>query len=277
MAVGAGACLGIALALRRRPALPLLAVVVVGLGLWRGAAVLADQAQPWATVPNTRIRVLATVDAPVETRGANATVVARIDAIDRPTNLPAPTGRIQAIVPALPAVQMGDTIEVEGRFHPTDPTNPRERRLLANGIIATSVYPSLLTVAANDESGAAAAMQRLRSGIEATIGRMLPEPQAALLVGLMIGSGGGMPDDFRTALVAAGLTHVVIASGYNVTLVAGALRGIVRPGSCRSPCSREEPRPRCGRRSWRACRCSPPRPVAAVTRWSPSRSRPAPW
>jgi competence protein ComEC len=219
-ALSAGAGFAVALALRRRPAWLILAVVATGLGLWRGAAALAEQVQPWNDAPNTRIRLLGTVDTPVETRGATATIVARIDAIDEPPDLPHPSGRIQIIVPALPPVEMGDTIEVEGRFRPTDPTDPRERRLLTSGIVATALYPQLTPMVSGDDHSPTTTIQRLRAGIEATVGRMLPEPHAALLVGLMIGSAGGMSDDFRSALIAAGLTHVVVASGYNVTLKA---------------------------------------------------------
>jgi competence protein ComEC len=227
-ALGGGAGFAAAIALRRRPAWPLLAIVAVGLGWWRGATVLPEQAQPWTDVPNDRMRMIATIDAPVDTRGATAMITARIDGVDVPTDLPHPSGRIQLITPALPSVEMGNTIEVEGRFRPLDPHDPRERRLLANGIVATALFPQITMTGPLDERSPAPAIQRLRAAVEATVGRMLPEPHAALLVGLMIGSGGGMPDDFRSALIAAGLTHVVVASGYNVTLVAAALRSAVR-------------------------------------------------
>ncbi len=218
-------------ALGQRMPWVLLGVAAVGLGWWRGAVVLADQAQPWSDVPNRPLHLLAIVDSPVESRGANATILARIDEVDAGPELSRPNGRIQIIVPALPPVEMGDLIEIEGRLRPTDPNDPWERRLLARDVVATALYPRLTPAGPADTSMPTAAIQQLRSGIETTINRMLPEPNAALLVGLLVGSGGGMPDDLRTALVAAGLTHVVVASGYNVSLVAAALRGLIRiPG-----------------------------------------------
>ncbi len=219
---------GLALVLRRRVPWLLLALLAVALGWWRGATVLIDQAQPWTDVPNRPLHILAIVDAPVETRGANATILARLDEVEAPPTLSRPTGRIQIVVPALPAVEVGDLIEIEGRLRPTDPTDPWERRLLARGVVATALYPRITSVGPANDTVPSMPIQRLRDGIEGTINRMLPEPNAALLVGLLVGTGGGMSDELRTALVASGLTHVVVASGYNVALVASALRGLIR-------------------------------------------------
>jgi competence protein ComEC len=52
---------------------------------------------------------------------------------------------------------------------------------------------------------------------------MLPEPHASLLAGLLLGTASGLPDDFAQALRASGTTHIVVVSGYNISLVAGAL------------------------------------------------------
>ncbi len=226
--VSGGAGVALALVLQRRVPWALVAIVAMSLGWWRGATVLIEQAQPWTDLPNQPIYLLAVVDAPVETRGANATILARVDEVDAPATLSRPNGRIQIIVPALPAVEMGDLIEIEGRLRPTDPTDPWERRLLARGVVATALYPRLTSSGPAGDAGPTARIQALRAGIEGTTNRMLPEPNAALLIGLLVGTGSGMSEEFRTALVAAGLTHVVVASGYNVSLVASAIRGLVR-------------------------------------------------
>lgn len=232
VATASGAAVGIAvaLALRSRPAWPLLAALAIGLGLWRGAADLASPVEPWTAAPGQSVRLIATVDAPVETRGATSTVIARIDAVDSPPDLAPPRGRLHIVLPALPAVELGDVIEVEGRVHPTDPAQPQGRRLLAREVVATAAFPRVRPVGRADADSVPRLVQRLRGAIEATAGRILPEPHASLLVGLMIGSASGMPEQFRSALVASGLTHVVVASGYNVTLVAAALRWGIRLG-----------------------------------------------
>lgn len=51
----------------------------------------------------------------------------------------------------------------------------------------------------------------------------LPEPHASLVAGVTLGSKQSIPSDFWEALKTTGTAHVVVASGMNVTLVAGFL------------------------------------------------------
>jgi competence protein ComEC len=57
--------------------------------------------------------------------------------------------------------------------------------------------------------------------------KSLPEPHASLLAGLTLGSKAGLPASFWETLKKTGTAHVVVASGMNVTLVAGFLIGIL--------------------------------------------------
>lgn len=50
---------------------------------------------------------------------------------------------------------------------------------------------------------------------------LLPEPQASLLAGILVGGRAGMPQDFRDALNTTSTSHLIAVSGYNVTVVAG--------------------------------------------------------
>ncbi len=53
--------------------------------------------------------------------------------------------------------------------------------------------------------------------------RMLPEPQASLVSGMTFGAKANLPKDFWESLKISGTAHIVVASGMNVTLVAGFL------------------------------------------------------
>src|SRR6266542_4372683 len=89
-AAGAAAALGglggIALQyfLRRRITVQLPMLVAIGIGLWRGGAAVSDGEAPWI-VPAQRVRVFATIDAPVETRGTTASLYAHIDRVIDPS------------------------------------------------------------------------------------------------------------------------------------------------------------------------------------------------
>lgn len=47
----------------------------------------------------------------------------------------------------------------------------------------------------------------------------VPEPQASLGIGFLTGQKSALPEDLAEALKIAGLTHIVVASGYNLTIL----------------------------------------------------------
>ncbi len=76
--------------------------------------------------------------------------------------------------------------------------------------------------------GALAAVERLRRSVDEAIARAIPEPEAGLASGILVGLrervGRDVADDFTTT----GLTHVVAISGWNIALVAGIATGLLR-------------------------------------------------
>lgn len=49
--------------------------------------------------------------------------------------------------------------------------------------------------------------------------RVIPEPEASLGIGYLVGQRRALPPDLAEALKLAGLTHIVVASGYNLTIL----------------------------------------------------------
>lgn len=52
------------------------------------------------------------------------------------------------------------------------------------------------------------------------IERTIPEPESSFLEGMLLGNRDALSDDLRDVFVTAGLVHIVVLSGYNLTLVA---------------------------------------------------------
>lgn len=59
----------------------------------------------------------------------------------------------------------------------------------------------------------------IRNKFSAAIHDSIPNPQAALGIGYILGQKRALPADFEAALLTVGLTHVVVASGYNLTIL----------------------------------------------------------
>lgn len=62
-------------------------------------------------------------------------------------------------------------------------------------------------------------LNTIRAWCERQITRILPEPHASLLAGLLTGSRVGLPREIADAFRVAGLSHIVAISGYNITII----------------------------------------------------------
>jgi len=71
----------------------------------------------------------------------------------------------------------------------------------------------------------------IRKGLEVKISSFLPQEEAGLLIGILLGSPSGIPFSLESTYKKAGLTHVVVASGYNMTVLSGFLLAVTSPFS----------------------------------------------
>lgn len=54
----------------------------------------------------------------------------------------------------------------------------------------------------------------------------LPEPLASFAMGLLVGQRATLPDDIKQDLLMVGLTHIIAVSGYNLTIILRASKGL---------------------------------------------------
>ena len=59
----------------------------------------------------------------------------------------------------------------------------------------------------------------IRNGFAEAIHRAISEPEASLGIGYLLGQKSALPANLVEALKVAGLTHIVVASGYNLTIL----------------------------------------------------------
>ncbi|MBN1887219.1 MAG: ComEC/Rec2 family competence protein [Thermoflexales bacterium] len=62
---------------------------------------------------------------------------------------------------------------------------------------------------------------------QSVIGRSLPEPQASLLTGILLGVDAGIPANVQDAFRATGTSHIIAISGFNLVVLAGFLSAFV--------------------------------------------------
>ena len=86
---------------------------------------------------------------------------------------------------------------------------------------------------AADASGPAAILAGLRSALLSGLNGIVPEPEAALGAGILLGVRASIAPEINDAFARAGLTHVVAISGWNIAIVAALVTAVVGPLSRR--------------------------------------------
>jgi competence protein ComEC len=99
--------------------------------------------------------------------------------------------------------------------------------LARQGIAAIARADSAEVV--GDASGPTALLAGLRSTLLGGLNDLVPEPEAALGAGILLGVRSAIAPEINDAFATAGLTHVVAISGWNIAIVAALVAAAVRP------------------------------------------------
>jgi len=78
-------------------------------------------------------------------------------------------------------------------------------------------------------SGAGALLAGTRSALLGGLNAIVPEPEAALGAGILLGVRASIAPEINDAFATAGLTHVVAISGWNIAIVAALVAAAARP------------------------------------------------
>lgn len=118
-----------------------------------------------------------------------------------------------------PGYFYGDYLEISGKF---------ERQVI--NPFYFQYYASFPTIRKIDEAQGQSLISNFkkkliyfRGQLEKAIEQLLPEPQSSLEIGVLLGTKREMPENFLQNLRNTGTLHIIVASGYNLSVVAGFL------------------------------------------------------
>jgi competence protein ComEC len=131
--------------------------------------------------------------------------------------------RVAATLPRFPSVVPGDGVRVGGRVRPR-PDSPYGQYLARIGAWGTLDGDSLEPL--TGVGGPARAIEELRRAAGDALTVTLPEPEAGLAAGILIGLRDRVDRDVAAAFTTAGVSHVVAISGWNIAIVAGAIAAV---------------------------------------------------
>ena len=132
---------------------------------------------------------------------------------------------VAATLPRYPEVRPGLLVRLGGRLE--TPRDDDYGRYLAGIGVGATIRARDLTVT-GDAGGAGSLIEGVRRAGDDALTRALPEPEAGLASGILIGLRDRVDRDLAAAFVVAGVSHVVAISGWNIAIVGAAIGAVLR-------------------------------------------------
>lgn len=126
-------------------------------------------------------------------------------------------------------IQYGDRILVRGEiFAPPRLDEFSYRDYLARQGIFTTMSTSYVRVIEREQgSSLRQRLIQIKSDAQQNIQDALPEPQAGLLTGILLGDETGLASNVRADFDETGTSHIIAISGFNMTIISAVVIGIL--------------------------------------------------
>jgi len=130
-------------------------------------------------------------------------------------------GNILLNVGRYPEYQYGDRLRFMGKLEEPFVTEEFSYKdyLSRYDTYAVMRFPKVERTGEEQGSKITAALYRAKHRLQDVIVGVLPEPASALLLGIILGLKRSLPESLSTALVMAGVSHIVVISGYNISIL----------------------------------------------------------
>ncbi len=135
------------------------------------------------------------------------------------------SGTALLFVPRYPTYSYGDVLLVIGKLE----TPPQlddfdyEGYLAHQGIYSTMLYPEIEILDRGKGFKPLEWVYSLRNRLSQSLAEVLPEPQASLAQGIVLGIRGNIPSSLRADFSHTGTAHILAISGLHLAIVAGIL------------------------------------------------------
>ena len=149
-----------------------------------------------------------------------------VDTLRQEDRSPVPLhGKILVQAERYPFIPYGARVQVTGDLEtPKNFTGFDYQEYLAHQNIYSIMWqPEIEILETNQGNPLIHFLLRIKAHNQETINRLLPEPQAALLSGILLGNEQGIPNDLKQDFRATGMTHIIAISGFNIAIIAGIL------------------------------------------------------
>ncbi len=216
-------CVGVLSSVLRRETYALylaLAVVVCVLGVVRTEFAFRTYEETRVFSDGSVVELQGYVSSEPDVREDDVVLVMELTAQHR-------TLRVRTNVPLFPVYQYGDRVTVRGTLVEPRPFATEEGRIFRFDRYLMKEDVHYLVRDATIERIGTRGGTPIREGLLAlknrwlrAIAELVPEPEASLAGGVVVGAKRSLGDTWLEAFRATGIIHIVVLSGYNLTLVA---------------------------------------------------------
>ena len=181
--------------------IPLLIIGGVLLGLWRGS-ISQNQLSPYRTLYGKYIAIEGVVKDDIDIGNSNQLTIRLGDLNMKNKTL---SGVLWVTVSTDEVIKRGDKILIDGKI------------MQGFGNFAGVIYRANLNKIIHPIPGDIARI--IRDKFADAVRVAIPDPESSLGIGYLVGQRRTLPADLILALQVAGVTHIVVASGYNLTIL----------------------------------------------------------
>ncbi|TSC68361.1 MAG: competence protein ComEC, partial [Parcubacteria group bacterium Gr01-1014_56] len=139
------------------------------------------------------------------------------------------TGRLLAILPRTTELEFGDHVVVSGTVtRPESFETDTGRVFDYAGYLSAQGVSAMIgraTLESSREGGWSVqrSLFAIKHKFEKSLESLFPEPDSSLLEGILLGERRGLPKELNDAFIISGLIHVVVLSGYNISIVSESI------------------------------------------------------
>ncbi len=135
------------------------------------------------------------------------------------------SGTALLFAPRYPTYNYGDVLQVTGKLETPPQLDDFDYKgyLAHQGIYSTMRYPKIEVLERGKGFKPLEWVYSLRNDLSQTLAKVLPEPQASLTQGIILGKRGNIPSPVKEAFSDTGTAHLLAISGLHLSIVAGIL------------------------------------------------------
>jgi competence protein ComEC len=139
-------------------------------------------------------------------------------------------GTALLVVPRYPAYGYGDVLEVTGKLEM--PEDPAYADYLAHeGIFSTMFYPQVAVLDTEQGFKPLERLYSLRNRLSQALAQALPQPQASLAQGIILGIRSNIPTGLKEDFSTSSTAHILAISGLHLAIIAVGLCSALAYGS----------------------------------------------